>query len=462
MVIALNQKTRSHFFSRWIFFLQKTSLYSIAFFLEFMLLFSPITSLASSFRADLSPSTQKRLDLINFDQISSSLESQLHSNSTEGQEMTLNSPLSVGGQFFSRYEVTKNTQDFSDNQSDSSNQFEFQFRPHFQWLASSEVRLVFEPELSSRFGSEQVPSRDPNLGLNQGFLDYQLDPVSFRLGRQSLDFGQGLILSRNEWGVAGNAFDGLRISLKHGIGWSDFFWMKINETSSDSIAGSGDDDLYGYYLSIKLDTNIESLDAYALHFSNQAGSPVENASTFGIRLSSVEWNQLSSSTEFSLQNSRASIQNLLNFSFFAHLRLPMISKLRFSVTRASSNFQSLYPEFHEFLGRGDAFGFRNITAVSFDLFLNLTPQWTLLTGYSLFRRTSSSTPAFQVDGITDYGVQSTEDSIAQELDFVLLGHLNKALSLEVTGALIFAGPYLKANQGSDLASAAWIRVISQF
>lgn len=118
-----------------------------------------------------------------------------------------------------------------------------------QWL-----KFRFQTEDSRVFGQNTLPapaSQKDSLDLRLGYAQAGADegPASLRVGRQSLDFGEGRVLGDPNWSNVGRSFDAVRLSLRRGQLKLDLFSataVKIDPTQFDQpTPGEHFDGVYG-------------------------------------------------------------------------------------------------------------------------------------------------------------------------------------------------------------------------
>ena len=165
--------------------------------------------------------------------------------------------LRVTGEVRTRFEW--NDQDFASGEAD------------LVQLMRSRVRVVGRPQVDTRvvvefqdariWGEEDAGTRDASaaaIDLHQTYVEIEevfSTPVSLRLGRQELDYGDGRLLSRAPWDIRGQAFDAVRI--RYGDrSWMDVTYGKLKER------GVRDRNVYGLFGHVDADQH--RVEPYAL------------------------------------------------------------------------------------------------------------------------------------------------------------------------------------------------------
>ena len=87
------------------------------------------------------------------------------------------------------------------------------------------------------------------IDLSQGWLNIKLfGPISMKLGRQPISYGNQRVLGGFEWSNNARRHDGAKFSLKTEAVDADLFFTELRENG----AGAGDDQLNGLYVTLKM------------------------------------------------------------------------------------------------------------------------------------------------------------------------------------------------------------------
>ncbi|HRK01529.1 MAG TPA: alginate export family protein, partial [Oligoflexia bacterium] len=177
----------------------------------------------------------------------------------------------------------------SDNRVDYQNNRRYtllRVRPGMTVTPNSKTSLVIVPQFAKALGepthisssttanTEVSTSGSSSLGAHGEFGVYEayvgwqpLGWSEFYFGRQSLKYGDGLVIGQGNWGNHGRSFDALRARAKYGLGWSDLLFSKIKEynTSDSSTIERGDKDLWALYSSWDLGQYFKNVDPYVFY-----------------------------------------------------------------------------------------------------------------------------------------------------------------------------------------------------
>ena len=193
----------------------------------------------------------------------------------------------VGGQIRLRYEVKenmavagrKNSVDFGASPVDNDNDY---------FLTRTKVHLGFSPvdwftafaegRHSSAAGDERVPSPDRDaMDLHQAFItlgSVKHFPVTVKIGRQELAYGDERFIGASDWGNAGRVFDAAKIRFENADVWVDAFVSQVVMTHDQYFNEANHDDYFsGLYASTKTLIPKQETQLYFLARNVQHGSP---------------------------------------------------------------------------------------------------------------------------------------------------------------------------------------------
>ncbi len=144
------------------------------------------------------------------------------------------------------------------------------------FLELTDARLFEDQEHYDQYPGTAGNWEADTLDIWQGFLDFKLRPgAHLKVGRQTLNYGAGRVLSEYDWWNAGYSFDAARLQLRR-PGWDvDLFTAQyaVNDNhnfndTDDSDPGTRDDyTLYGAYATYH-GWDYTSLDLYFIYFDN--------------------------------------------------------------------------------------------------------------------------------------------------------------------------------------------------
>lgn len=133
------------------------------------------------------------------------------------------------------------------------------------------VRAFIQIQDARTFGQEaSVVANDSNIGLHQGYLEVRellAPPLSLRVGRQELTYGDQRLVSPLDWHNVGRAFDAALVRWKEGAWSADLFSAIV----LDGTTAHHDRNFYGLYASCAA-VEAHAFDAYVFHrrFTDQS------------------------------------------------------------------------------------------------------------------------------------------------------------------------------------------------
>lgn len=112
----------------------------------------------------------------------------------------------------------------------------------------SDVRVKLSPQASGLWGVSPDTITTAELGLYEGYLQFRSKRLDTSIGRQRVDYGEGLIFGE-VWHQSGRAFDGLTFRYKMNKGYVDFLGLQtaeVHPAGSERLLG-GDEYIWGVY-----------------------------------------------------------------------------------------------------------------------------------------------------------------------------------------------------------------------
>lgn len=121
------------------------------------------------------------------------------------------------------------------------------------------------------------------LDVSQAYVDLlnvANKPLSLRIGRQAIAYGEHRLIGSLEWSNNARRFDAIKLTYKHSAADIDVFTSKISDSGAD---WGNDVNLNGIYASLKNVPQVSNLDLYLLHSVND-GQADANFYTLGGRV----------------------------------------------------------------------------------------------------------------------------------------------------------------------------------
>ena len=130
--------------------------------------------------------------------------------------------LSIGGEGRLRYETYRNA-NFGSGTQDQNGYLLQRYLLHSDWHLGNKYRVFAQLQvalITNRNGGPRPTDKDV-FDIHQAFVDYKAfstekDSLTFRIGRQELDFGAGRLISANDSPNIRRTFDGIRAIYKRG------------------------------------------------------------------------------------------------------------------------------------------------------------------------------------------------------------------------------------------------------
>src|SRR3972149_6701779 len=279
------------------------------------------------------------------------------------------------------------------------------------------------------------------IDLSQGYVElsklFGLSPVSVKMGRQAMFYGEQRLIGSLEWSNNARRFDALKFMYKHNVVDIDVWTAKIVENGGEDWGN--DDNLNGVYATLK---NIpkNAVDVYLLE--KVAGATNLNLYTIGARVKgTVENVNVDYNAEAAIQSGdfdTNSSQSASAYAIRAGYTLPDMKGLRVGVeydaatgnkasaspgTTAEDNkaFDNLYPTNHYLYGFTDDVNWTNLNAWSLNISLKPVDKLNLAVEYWNYQR-AEKTSAGKDDNGTEMNVKANYElskSITCEAAYVI-------------------------------------------
>jgi hypothetical protein len=286
---------------------------------------------------------------------------------------------------------------------------------------------------------------DNTIDLHESYLNVDKllgTPVTLKVGRQELVYGDQRLLGAINWSNNGQSFDALKVIYGQEMFNLDVFTAKLVENTT----GSDDTDLYGAYATLKNIPN-NTLDLYVLNERNNATGM--NIYAIGARLKgAVAGVDYSLEVPFETGENSATVDRS-GFAFAGTVSylIPNTPKLRVgaevdygsgddgSDPASDDSFYGFYPTNHDKFGYSDVVtSWSNLTAFSLNASAEPNDKLKVYGAYWSFTKTESAAGA--------------DDSIGSEIDLTATYKVNSAVTAELGYARFFVGDATAVN-GED-------------
>jgi hypothetical protein len=439
-----------------------------------------------------------------------------------GQVVTRARKVTLGAEIRARYENRYN-HDFSDATPNGSDFTLLRTRLNLGMDVTDDVKAFIQVQDARIFGAEQnEAANEQNLDLRQGYVDvlkFAGLPLTLRVGRQTLVYGDQRLIGAFDWNNVGRAFDGARamLTLTESLRL-DLFATKIAElddavAEGESIApfaptlafpsanptegGDEDQNFYGAYAQGK--SGKQTLDAYLLYLEDNspevaargvgAGTPIEEHATDddlrlwtgGVRLKGPvpALAGLDYGFEGAYQFGEGADFDIRAFALHGELgyALPLFLKSRLSVEANYATgdddpadgdfetFSNLFPTNHLHYGYMDRVGWSNAENYALKLDSRITDKLSAKLHAWFFRLAEEEDALYHAGGGTIFGPGAAggEDEVGQEIDLVAAYTYNDVLAFEGAYAHFFIGDAVKtAKAEAEDADFAYLQMNLKF
>ena len=141
----------------------------------------------------------------------------------------------IGGQFRVRYEVRENgglvsNRDFLEGTDNSNDFFLFRTKVHLGWSPETWVTLYAEGRDSHDASDRRAVKETDTFDLYQAYVrlgDPKQFPVSLKIGRQEMLYGDERYIGVSDWSNTGRSFDAAKLRFENESFWVDVFAGRV-------------------------------------------------------------------------------------------------------------------------------------------------------------------------------------------------------------------------------------------
>jgi len=340
--------------------------------------------------------------------------------------------MNVAGEGRVRWE-NRNQADFNTAADDRVNEIGSRFRLGFDFTAEK-AKVFIQPSFSKTWGSGTASSGGTvaaNLDLYQAYIQYAMtDMVDITVGREALNYGDGIVIGNFDWSPTARAFDDLRFRIKYGPGWTDVFYAKIGDTFT---AAANYRDLFGVYNSWGFGDAFKNVDLYVL--LDTSGSNQQHTNVGG-RLKS-DMNDMDYRVESTVQLQKNADTEFLVDGEFGYTVVPaQKTRLGVGYFYGSKAYAATYTDVHKWMGAADIFGRTNLNGFRANIGSSLTDTISASLEWHMFSRTDSAVSA-------GYGIADTDKAVANEFDLAINCHPTSAFNTTFGASFVMPGTHVK-------------------
>jgi hypothetical protein len=345
------------------------------------------------------------------------------------------------------------------------------------------------PDIPGQLGAEGNDKFD----LRQAWIEIgdakSSFPMTLKVGRQLLSYGDERLVGSFDWNNIGRTFDAAKLTYT-GSDWSvDAFGASVVNVDRDDInesdftnGGSRDQFFGGLYFSTKA-LGIQTTDLYAFYLDESTVTGDTGFVTLGSRVKSTagKLNGFDYDFEGALQFgdlkgkdlSAGAVHAGAGYTFANAPWKPRIG-LEYNFATGDGNpgdnntdtFQNLFPTNHKFYGYADFFSWQNIHNPAIQLKLAPTKTLTLQADYHLFWLDETADGWYRANGVTKVrpapAGKKADSFVGSEIDFTATWKATKNLSLQAGYSHFFSGDYAKASGPSDDADFVYTQLTISF
>ncbi|HEY1170889.1 MAG TPA: alginate export family protein [Verrucomicrobiae bacterium] len=414
----------------------------------------------------------------------------------------------IGAQVRLRYEVKDNfviagapgSLDFRANNADVDNSYLLtRVRPRVGYTGEWFSAMV-EGRHSSSTGDDRNPNpeSDGPMDLHQAFVtigNHKEFPVSLKVGRQELSYGDERLVGAFAWNNIGRTFDAAKLRWQNPWFAADIFTSRLVVPDDNNFNVSNEYETFsGIYATTKKIPK-QSTDIYFLARNANAQSPslqlgnlvptpsARDIYTIGIRGKSNpgeigNWDytyelmgQFGHFNDTALPAATASLSHEAYAVFagggYTWTEMSMTPRvgLEYNFATGDSNptdgkhetFENLFPTNHKFYGFMDFVSLQNIHNVRLQSSIKPLPRLTILLEGQFFWLADTSDNFYTVAGArrggiaatpggTGYGINPSYSSyVGSEVDFVVTYAVSPHITVEAAYAHFFRGDYVKQS-----------------
>lgn len=320
-------------------------------------------------------------------------------------------------------------------------------------------------------------TQNPNQGvdIHQAFVtlsNIKGLPLSLKVGRQELNYGDQRLIGGFGWSNNGRAFDAIKLMYSHDVADIDFWTAKVDENNSGGGAPDDDTDFYGLYATFKKNPIPDSnLQAYLLYKRDGAegvsGDSKLSEYTLGARLAGkVSGVGIDYIGEFAYQfgdNGTVGTDSVdisaYALAVEAGYAIPNMTwsprvALEYDYATGSDDatdedntFNNLYPTNHLHYGYMDYQGWANMSAIALKASAKPTDKSYLYLAYWIFSLAEEEDGWYNAGGAASGTLRAasstnTEDSVGSELDLVAIHTFSPNLKAEAGVSQFFTDDFI--------------------
>jgi hypothetical protein len=416
---------------------------------------------------------------------------------TFGEVVTQANKITLGAEIRSRYE-NRDNDDFNDATNNSVDYTFLRTRLNVGIEATDDVNAFIQIQDSRIYGDEFSEAADTqNVDLHLGYVDllkFAGQPVTLRVGRQKLSYGDQRLIGGFEWNNVGRAHDGIKAMIKPADNFQiDLFATKVQEFDN-IIAGDRDQNFYGAYAMLK--PGKQTVDGYLLYLEandpsllNPRGTSFTSTDdddlhiwTVGTRMKGpiAGENDLDYGFEGAYQFGESAGLDIKAFALHAEagVALPLFQKSRLSIEgnyatgddnssdKDFETFSNLFHTNHMHYGYMDRVAWMNAKNFAIKLDSKITEKLSTKLHFWDFRLAEEQDALYNAGGgtIISASAANKKDEVGNEVDLIVNYKYNKVIGFQFGYSHFFIGDAVEeANKPTDEdADFAYLQMSMKF
>ena len=403
-----------------------------------------------------------------------------------------------------RWEVRDNNFDFNSkvNTVNDDNWFEQRLRIGMLVKVAPWLRIYAQAQDSREWLSDRadIPGvlgaeGDDPFDLRQAYVEFGdalSSPLTLKIGRQILSYGDERLVGGFDWNNISRTFDAVKLSYKqktwsldafastvvtaHREGYNQSDFLNGNETEREQIFSGL------YFSTTALDW--QTTDAYLFHLHQNNATPGEtNFFTLGLRAKSTpgKFGPFDYEAELAAQAGKVKGKDLTAFAShvgggytFNTAWKPRLG-LEYNFASGDSDpkdgdvdtFQNLFPTNHKFYGIMDVFSWQNMHELALSLKASPCKSVTAQADFHTFWLANTDDSWYRANGVAtvrplSYAARSASNYAGSEADLIVTWNVRKELQIQGGYSHFFAGSYLSDTGPSSDANFGYLQAILTF
>ncbi len=335
-------------------------------------------------------------------------------------------------------------------------QLSSRFRLHMSVNTDDNTTIVFQPQFTlNPWTANPTPGNDdPNMSsVHQAYIAHKFsDSYSVIVGRGELNYGDGLIVSKEAWDNVGRTFDSFLVKAKWGMAHVDWIYAKMND------AGAEDDSVFGFYATMAFGDAVKEFDVYHLIATLGTTLADDDGTVSGVRVKSNH-GAFDYTVEYASQSNDLLTDNDSMADLDLGWEVNAANKIRVNLgyTMASKMYNSLASSQNIGLGIANQFSRNNINDVNLGVTGMFADKYKAGFAYHMFTRNDNA-----VASSGGQNSASTSDDVAKEIDLTVSTDLTKGYNLALGYASVTPDKFLEDAGMTEAFSYAYFQFTATY